>query len=311
MNETTLVVTGAHGFLGRYTARCLAQYGYTVKGIGHGKWDENEWRNWGLSAWQETDLTIETLRMHAQAPYAIVHCAGGGSVGYAAAEPYEDFQRTVYSTACVLEYIRRFTPATRFIYPSSASVYGRADSFPIGEESRIAPISIYGMHKRMAEELAVSSARRFAISTAVVRFFSLYGCELRKQLLWDACRKLTTGDYSFGGTGKEIRDWLHVEDAADLLRAAIEHADTYCPIVNGGSGMGVTVHDALALVSQCLSSAGDPPSFSGGHRPGDPDCYIADIHKAQQWEWRAKKEWREGIAEYVAWWRQEISTYGN
>jgi len=50
-----------------------------------------------------------------------------------------------------------------------------------------------------------------------VRLFSIYGVGLRKQLLWDGCRKLMAADLVFSGTGHETRDWLHVEDAATLL----------------------------------------------------------------------------------------------
>jgi UDP-glucose 4-epimerase len=300
-----ILVTGAHGFLGRHTARIFAKNGYVVKGIGHGSWLESEWRNWGLSAWLEADLTIESLRGFADEPHAVVHCVGGGSVGYAAAEPYLDFRNTVLSTASLLEYIRRYSPATRFVYPSSASVYGKAIEFPISEDSRIAPISSYGMHKRMAEELVLSYANRFGVPAAIIRFFSLYGPELRKQLLWDACRKFTGGDNSFGGTGEEVRDWLHVQDAAELLSLAIEHASTECPIVNGGSGSGLMVLEVLQHVSQSLSIDANP-AFSEGKRPGDPDCYIADVNKGQKWGWTARKEWREGVSEYVSWWKREM-----
>lgn len=304
----SVLVTGTHGFLGRHTARFFARQGYAVTGIGHGEWLPEEWKQWGLREWHTGDVTIEALRQYASAPFAILHCAGSGSVPLSLVNPWEDFQRTVATTANVLEYVRIYSPATRVVYPSSASVYGVAETFPIAEGSRLAPISPYGVHKWMAEQLVQSYARQFQVSAAIVRFFSIYGCGLRKQLLWDACRKLAAGDCVFMGTGDEVRDWLHVGDAAALLLAAAENAAPECPVVNGGTGEGVSVRDLLNHIAQCQSPIARKPEFSGASRPGDPSRYIADISRATDWGWKPEKHWRERVAEYVAWWEQHRAT---
>jgi len=72
------------------------------------------------------------------------------------------------------------------------------------------------------EDLCLSYAGRWGIRTSVVRLFSVYGPSLRKQLLWDACEKFRRGDNTFAGTGSELRDWLHVKDAAALIATAAE-----------------------------------------------------------------------------------------
>ena len=302
MAGATVVITGAHGFLGRHAARIFAGRGYSVVGIGHGNWSRADWESWGLSDWHQADVTLEFLRRFAGAPYAILHCAGSGSVGFSVAQPFEDFQRTVATTAHVLEYVRLDSPATRVVYPSSASVYGRAETFPIREDCRLAPIAPYGAHKRMAEELLAFHARWFQAAVSVVRFFSVYGCGLQKQLLWDACRKLTAGDRVFMGTGDEIRDWLHVDDAAELLLLAVERASPECPTANGGTGEGVRVRELLNHVAQSLCPSRPSVEFSGVASAWDPECYIADPTRAISWGWRPQRQWRKSVAEYVAWW---------
>jgi UDP-glucose 4-epimerase len=137
---------------------------------------------------------------------------------------------------------------------------------------------------------------------SIVRFFSVYGCGLRKQLLWDACCKFANYDTVFMGTGEEVRDWLHVEDAANLLLAATEHASAECPTVNGGSGEGVTVRDVLLHLAGSLPQRGLIPTFSGSQRTGDPSRYVADIERSKAWGWQPKRFWIEGVAEYAAWW---------
>ena len=264
-----------------------------------------EWADWGLSDWHCADVTVEVLRRYAGGPTAILHCAGSGSVAFSIQNPLEDFSRTVATTAHVLEYVRLYSPATRVVYPSSASVYGVAEALPIQEDYRTAPISQYGVHKLMAEQVVASFARQFGASAAIVRLFSVYGCGLRKQLLWDACNKFAAGDAVFMGTGDEVRDWLHVEDAAGLMLAATQHAG-HCPTVNGGSGEGVTVRHLLEHLSKALRRQHVELAFSGIHRPGDPDRYIADLTRAKQWGWQPRPHWQDGVTEYAAWWQRSV-----
>jgi len=301
MERASIVVTGAYGFLGRHVARLLAQNGHTVLGIGHGGWDGDEWKSWGLSAWRQTDITLAALEQYAETPSLIVHCAGSGSVSFSVEHPLADFERTVTTTAHVLEYVRLHAPSCRVVYPSSASVYGTVETMPIREDCHTAPISEYGVHKLMAEQMVVSYARQFGVSASIVRLFSVYGCGLRKQLLWDACRKFAGRDAVFTGTGNEVRDWLHVDDAAELLLAASEHASSECPTVNGGSGIGVTVRDVLRHLGDHLR-CDLTPSFSGTRRTGDPSRYVADTKESTGWGWQPKRHWKEGVAEYVTWW---------
>jgi UDP-glucose 4-epimerase len=298
-----VLVTGANGFLGRHVARCFAAQGHSVLGIGHGAWLQEEWELWGLRGWHSADVTLETLELYAGEPAVIVHCAGGGSVSFSIEDPIADFERTVVTTAHVLEYVRTFAPSCRVVYPSSASVYGMVEAVPIREDYPAAPISQYGTHKLMAEQMVTSYARQFGSSAAIVRLFSVYGCGLRKQLLWDACRKFANDDSVFMGTGDEVRDWLHVEDAANLLLAAAEHASPQCQTVNGGCGQGATVREVLLQLGSNFSQT--EPSFSGAKRTGDPTRFIADIEGAKAWGWLPTRRWREGVEEYATWWKRK------
>ncbi|WP_390891558.1 NAD-dependent epimerase/dehydratase family protein [Edaphobacter flagellatus] len=301
----TIVVTGAYGFLGRHVARCLSKQGHIVLGIGHGEWLQEDWKFWGLSEWKRSDVTLQALKQYAGEPSAIVHCAGSGSVPFSIQDPLADFERTVETTAHVLEYVRTSAPSCRIVYPSSASVYGNAETIPIREVCPTVPISQYGTHKLMAEQMVTSYSRQFGTSAAIVRLFSVYGCGLRKQLLWDACRKFSNNDYVFTGTGNEVRDLLHVEDAATLLMTATEHASPTCPTVNGGSGHGVTVRDVLLHLTSILQTKG-VPTFSGTQRTGDPTRYIADTQGSKAWGWLPTRQWAEGVEEYVTWWKRNF-----
>ena len=295
-----VLVTGANGFLGRHVSRVAAMQGHHVIGIGHGDWSEEHWREWGLSEWYELDVTLASLVSRAGRPDLLVHCAGSSSVGFSFENPAQDFERTVVTTLDVLEYLRTSTPETALVFPSSAAVYGCATSWPISEESALGPISPYGVHKRIGEDLCRSYSDSYGLRVAIVRIFSAYGVELRKQLLWDACRKSMAGDYRFGGTGRETRDWVNGEDVARLLLIAGDHAVPGAAIVNGASGTEVAVQTILAVLLDALG-ADRQPEFTGTARAGDPERVVGDPSRALGWGWSPQRPWQVGVREYAEW----------
>ncbi|MGH8629906.1 MAG: NAD-dependent epimerase/dehydratase family protein [Burkholderiales bacterium] len=297
-----LLVTGGYGFIGRNVARRFAQAGWTVSGIGHGAWSEPEFRDWGFKTWHTADVTLQNLLASGGEPDVIVHCAGASSVGYSIEHPLEDFERSVATTAAVLEFARRWALRARIVLPSSGAVYGAARSLPIAETAALNPVSPYGAHKRIAEELCRMYGAQFGIASCVIRFFSAYGEGLRKQLLWDACRRLSAGQHYFGGTGKEVRDWLHVSDVASLALLAHEAASANCPTLNGGTGIGVAVSQLLAEIYAAFGVTG-APRFSGEPRRGDPAAYVADISAAAKLGWQPAVSWKQGVHAYVSWFK--------
>lgn len=295
----SVLVTGACGFIGRHVAREFSEKGYDVIGLGWGKFSDSE--SWGLSRWYEAQVSLETLSEFAGKPDVIVHCAGSSSVGNSIEHPRHDFCLTVDTTSHVLEFVRLNSPETKVVYPSSAAAYGQVMEVPIVESAQLNPVSPYGVHKVMAESLCEMYTHRYGLNISVVRLFSIYGKGLRKQLLWDACNKFSRGDTEFFGTGKEVRDWLHVSDVAELLYIASQHAGA-SPIVNGGAGLGVCVEDILQLVGKHFSG-GISPVFSSAPKEGDPDAYVADITRVSAWNWSPSIHWRDGIHEYVDWYK--------
>jgi UDP-glucose 4-epimerase len=297
-------VLGAAGFVGRHAARALAGAGYQVVGIGHGTWLRDEWRDWGLSEWHMSDISVESLLTYAGKPEVLIQCAGSGSVAFSMAHPAQDFRRSVDTTLAALDFVRLHAPDCRVALPSSAAVYGTAERMPIRIDDPLHPESPYGVHKKIAEDLCRSYARTFGVRAAIVRLFSVYGVGLRKQLLWDACTKLVQGEVEFAGTGEELRDWLEVQDAAALLVTAAAQANADCPIVNGGTGESASVRTIVEGLSRALGLAVQP-TFSGARRSGDPIGYEADITEARDWGWRAEQSLAGGLAAYAAWFLED------
>ena len=295
-----VLITGAAGFVGRYTAKKFASEGWYVIGIGRGDWID--WEGWGLNEWIQSDITLNILKSVENVDF-IVHCAGGASVGKSLEQPQRDFESTVITTDIVLEYIRLFSSKTRLIYISSAAVYGQALSLPICEDAELRPTSPYGVHKLMAESLCKSYAHTFQLNISIVRLFSIYGDGLQKQLLWDACEKFSKQSNQFFGSGQEIRDWLHVKDAADLIYLLQKLSSVDCPIFNGAFGRGVSTSQILNFLTTLLNSR-CKPEFSSKTKAGDPLAYVADISKVKALGWKPKISWENGVKKYVEWYRR-------
>jgi UDP-glucose 4-epimerase len=298
-------VTGVGGFLGRHVARHFAANGCAVAGIDRSHWPVEDRSDWGVGHCVESDVHLASLNELAGQsglPELVFHAAGGASVGPSFEDPLTDYNSSVTTTAEVLEFLRREAPSAIFILPSSAAVYGAQEPGPIPEDAPLRPVSPYGTHKLMAEQLCHSANRHFGLRCVLIRYFSLYGPELRKQLLWDLAAKLSSSSPSIElfGTGQETRDMFYIDDAVRLAwtMSSIDGSDNL--IINGGSGEATTVRDiASALIGQLGLSM--ELRFNGQSREGDPIHYQADMGKAKSLGYKPKWSLEEGLQEYLEW----------
>ena len=305
---TIALITGARGFVGRHLARSLQNKGIRVCGLGHGIWTELEREEWGLDYWLNGDVTKRNLEIIQEAvgkPDVAFHLAGGSSVGPSMQAPEEDFRRSVLSASELLEWTRLSAPDASLVLASSAAVYGSGHTDAISESALLSPYSPYGAHKRMAEELFESYSNNFGLNVSVVRLFSVYGTELRKQLLWDVCCRLTNDatHLELGGSGHEMRDWFHISDAANLLQLVAAQEKDGVLIVNGGTGNAVTVRQVAEQLCAAWGE-GTQLSFSGKGRAGDPQYLVADTERAAELGFVSNTKWEEGLKDYVAWFKR-------
>ncbi|MGY4623001.1 NAD-dependent epimerase/dehydratase family protein [Bradyrhizobium sp. USDA 4486] len=307
----TVWVTGANGFIGRYLIRALADADQSVCGVGHGALGEPDKRRLGMRHWLNGE--IEAANLHALAaqtglPTVAFHLAGGSSVGASITQPYEDFSRTVVATARFLDWMRTTAPECRLVIVSSAAVYGAAHEGPISETAATEPVSPYGEHKLMIEHLCRSYATTFGLRSTIVRLFSVYGANLRKQLLWDLCVRLRDGacTLTLGGTGTERRDWTEVRDVARLLARVGSNSPVQpVDIINGGSGVATTVADVAQSVVDNWGG-GIRVEFSGSVRSGDPFSLVADPARLNALPFDWSIPYHTGVAEYVAWFKEQF-----
>ena len=309
---SNILITGAHGFIGKHLARWFASQGHQVAGLGHGIWPNEEAASWGVTRWLNGDIQSGNLRLLQQAggtPDVVYHLAGGSSVGVAIANPREDFFRTVATTAELLEWMRIDAPQAQLVAVSSAAVYGSGHDGSITEDAPLTPFSPYGHHKRIMEELCRSYAASYGLRVSIARLFSVYGAELKKQLLWDMCVRLAAGRQPLvlGGSGNELRDWTDVRDVVRALDLLSAQASAEVVTINVGTGTGCSVQQIASSIVRHwpLPDAGEALHFSGQSRPGDPFSLVANASRLNKlgFVWEVPVE--DGLAAYVRWFQDQ------
>lgn len=152
-----------------------------------------------------------------------------------------------------------------------------------------------------AERICDEFTRFWGIKTCCIRIFSAYGPGLKKQLLWDISQKLKSdGPLMLFGTGKETRDFIHIDDLVRLIDTVIRNAAFDADVINAASG----VETAISRVAETMVELISPNReivFSNSVRKGDPLNWVADISKVSAFGYSAEVDIVSGIKSYVAW----------
>jgi UDP-glucose 4-epimerase len=110
------------------------------------------------------------------APEAIIHAAGSGTVAQVAAMPHVELPANQAALLAVLEFARQHAPQARVVLLSSAALYGNAPSTPQKEVDAREPVSLYGVSKAQAEQLAAFYALQHGLRAAAVRLSTARAC---------------------------------------------------------------------------------------------------------------------------------------
>ncbi len=302
-------VTGGRGFIGSHLIRFLLTQEYLVSTIGHGAYTSDEAAQIGLEGWIDGSVSksnFDQLASVSGVPDLIVHLAGGSSVGKSITQPNEDFERSVISTLQALDWIRQSRRSIGLVFVSSAAVYGTNHCSNIREEDHGIPFSPYGSHKLIAEELCRSYGRNYGISSCVIRPFSVFGPNLRKQLVFDLCGRLRKEQsfLSLDGTGSEQRDWIHISDLVRLIAMSFDWTSSAAEAFNAGNGIGVTTRELSEAVHEAWCGFSNV-KFTNVIRPGDPHYLVANPEKILSKGFQSGVHWRDGIRNVVLYYRDQ------
>jgi len=161
-------------------------------------------------------------------------------------------QHNVLATQRLLERYKR-SKLERFIYASSSSIYGDAESYPTSEGVLPRPFSPYGVTKLAGEHLALLYGRNFGLPVAALRYFTVYGPRQRPDMAFHRfCRAMLANEpITVYGDGLQSRDFTFVADAVEANVRAWKRAAPQ-GVYNVGGGSQVTVLEAIALLEKSL-----------------------------------------------------------
>jgi UDP-glucose 4-epimerase len=302
----SILITGVAGFIGRYVARHFSEQGWSVVGIDNSPPENAPVAN--LSAYHRLQLPDTALNglLQKHSPQVCIHCAGRASVGLSLTDPSADFYASTALTFEMLNALRLNAPNCRFIFLSSAAVYGNPESLPVSETQSLAPVSPYGFHKLQCEQLCLEFTKVYALPTASLRIFSAYGPGLRRQVLWDICQKIITqNSLTLQGTGKESRDFIHALDIARALSVVATSAPMQGEAYSLGSGREVAIAQLADMVLDALESDCSP-QFDGIVPAGTPLNWQADISKLNSLGFSASVPLERGVKTFANWCRAEL-----
>lgn len=234
-----------------------------------------------------------------------INCAGAAVVSDSFIDPSGDFFTNTVPIVQILNAIRNNSPRCKFINISSAAVYGNPITLPISENAKPDPISPYGFHKLMAENICYEYTRLYNLSTCSLRVFSAYGPELRKQLIWDILSKIKySNQITLWGTGQETRDFIYIDDIIQAINIIIHQSDFNADVVNIASGQQITISHVINTIKDIHPSAFDF-SFNNMTRPGDPLHWQADISRLKSWGFTQTTSIQQGLTNVISWFLKE------
>lgn len=245
--------------------------------------------------------------IRAARPSVVVHLAAQVAASVSLEWPQEDFDINAAGTMNMLEAVRRHCPGAHFIYASSNKVYGSLDQlrieegtsryilpdYPLGLDERL-PLdghTPYGCSKLAGDQYVRDYGRVFGIPTIVLRHSSMFGgrqfATIDQGWIGWFCTKaieMASADsppFTIAGSGKQVRDLLHVSDVVGLyLRAAERAADLRGRVYNIGGGPENSL-SLLELFAILERSTGATMRFRRLEaRLGDQKVFIADTHAA-------------------------------
>jgi UDP-glucose 4-epimerase len=292
-----IIITGINGFIGSHVASLLRQQ-HVVYGLDTGSvCIVNDIEHYTPMVLPHPDLEglVKTF-----CPDYCIHCAGSASVPFSVEHPSIDFNAGPITTFHILDAIRKSKIQCCTIFFSSAAVYGNPAMLPVQEEAALKPISPYGYHKVLSEEILKEFHAIYGLQYVILRIFSAYGNGQKKQLLWDTCQRFQQHNSLFWGTGEETRDFIHIKDIARLIQHIIK-LEQVNKIFNVGAGEQVSIRSIIETIAGFVEYPKNQIRFKGNERTGDPLNWQADVSGIRDIGFQCEVLLKDGIREYVQW----------
>ncbi len=312
-----VLVVGGAGYIGSHAAHVLQRRGYEViiydnLCTGHRELAE------GFELIVGDIADSAKLAKALSRADAVMHFAAHAYVGESVENPRKYFHNNVTAALALLNSVMD-SRVRKFIFSSTAAVYGTPDKSPITESSPRQPVNPYGATKLALENALEAYGRAYGLRFVSFRYFNAAGADESGKigenhdpethlipLVLQAIQGKRAALEIFGDDyptpdGTCIRDYIHVNDLAEAHVLGLEYlAKGESGAMNLGTGKGYSVHEVVATVEKVTGHR--VPTHIGGRRAGDPAELVADPSRAERLlNWKAKRSLEEIVASAWKW----------
>lgn len=295
-----ILVTGGAGYIGSHMVRTLGEKGHDMvildnlstgfrEAVLHGR----------LVVADLADSAMLDELFHAEKFDAVVHFAAYIVVDESVREPARYYRNNFVNTLNLIETCLR-QGVDKFIFSSTAAVYGIPGKVPVAEEAVLNPINPYGASKLMVERVLEDVSKASGLKYVSLRYFNVAGADPSARLgqrYRDATHLITVSLRTALGMRKElsifgtdydtpdhtcIRDYIHIDDLIHAHLLALEHLSCggASRAFNCGYGHGYSVREVVRMVKQITGI--DFPVREVDRREGDPPALVADSSKIKK-----------------------------
>ncbi|MBI1954657.1 MAG: GDP-mannose 4,6-dehydratase [Proteobacteria bacterium] len=324
---TSILVTGAAGFIGFHTCLNLLERGQKVIGIDNLNpyYDVCLKKNRlallqqnPLFCFHKLDLSDEKSvkemwQSYQQNPIlSVIHLGAQAGVRYSIADPFPYVTSNITGFLVILEQARHQKDFRHLVYASTSSVYGENKEMPFTEDQRTdLPISLYAATKKANELMAQSYYHLYKIPLTGLRFFTVYGPWGRPDMsAFKFAHAITKGQaIDIYNNGHMMRDYTYIDDIVDGIIKSLEKSPVLTrslachPLYNLGRGHGEKLMDFIKLIEQNLNQEAKKNFLP--LQQGDVPETFANISKAQtDLGYSPKTSIHVGVPKLIQWFKE-------
>ncbi|OJG08962.1 NAD-dependent epimerase/dehydratase [Enterococcus asini] len=307
------LITGGAGFIGSNLTNMLIAQGHevvVVDDLSMGKIENfNDLSKVEFIRGSIIDgALMESVLTNHQFDY-IFHLAAVASVADSVARPLETHEVNYNAVLNILDFIRKHQQnLKRFVFASSAAVYGDDPELPKKETSSIKPMTQYAVDKFAAERTAVIFNNLYDVPASAVRFFNVYGPNQNPEspysgvisILLDCYTRNLHGEkigFTLFGDGTQVRDFIFIEDVLHALLLVAESENSLGQVFNVGTEKETDLNQVIAELNKIYGFK--LPVTHEAARVGDIHRSVADISALKSLGFTVENTIFQGLSKLV------------
>lgn len=305
------LVTGGAGFIGSHIAEELVKKGYSVRIIDNfstGKKDNIAPFLDGIELIEADIRDFEACRRAVKGADCVLHQAALTSVPLSIEDPLSTNEVNITGTLNLL-LASKEAKIQRFVFASSAAVYGDDPRLPKEESMEGVPLSPYAASKQVGEIYCQVFCQLYNLPTVRLRYFNIFGprqdpSSQYASVIPNFIGKMIKGENPvIFGDGEQSRDFLYVSNVVEANILASKSSEASGEVLNIAGGERITINSLVQSINKVLDKE-IKPSYSEP-RPGDIKLSFADISRAgKMLKYEPSVSFREGLRETVHWYKE-------